>query len=76
MTTTAIISPITIGLVQVVKQFEPNKKWLPLFSIAFSTILAFLFISNVMPITAVIICGILAGLSASGLYTAVKTVNE
>ncbi len=64
--TLAILTAITIGLVQVVKATGLNTKWAPLVSVLIGVGGSLLFGSTV-------IVGIIAGLSASGLYSGVKT---
>ena len=62
--------PIVIGLVQALKFIIPNTKWSPLFAIVIGIILDVIIgaLINAPPIQSIIV-GILAGLSAAGIYS-------
>jgi len=69
-----VISLIVIGLVQVVKVTGLPKKLLPLSSIVFGVILAFVWGFGAIPYSILVIQGLIAGLTASGLWSGTKTV--
>jgi len=67
------IIPITVGLVQIAKIVGCPRKWKPVVSIIFAT--------GLIALTGVewqqmIAQGIIAGLSASGLYTSSKAIRK
>lgn len=66
-----ILIPITIGLVEVIKrEFKPNKKLVPLISLVVAVCLSLFFNGLSKQAFAY---GVFIGLSASGLYSGVKT---
>ena len=63
-------APIIIGLVQLLKGFNIDSKWIPLVALALGVTSGILFAGvNVIGI----VSGIVASLSAMGLYSGVKT---
>lgn len=71
----AILTPIIIGLVQVVKNFVPDTKWSPVFSVAFGILLGYFF-GGYDNVSFNILLGVIAGLTACGLYAGTKKVTE
>lgn len=67
------VIPLIVALVQVAKSLGLASKWAPVLSILLGVGLLAL-VADTLPVT--IIGGILAGLSASGLYSGTKTVTE
>ena len=74
LTAMALLSPITVGLTEVVKRGIPANidRWAPAVSLATGVGAAFLFPPAMVPMNE-IAAGILSGLAASGLYSATKT---
>jgi len=66
-----LIVAIVTGLTEVIKRIGLPSKFAPIMSISFGLALAFLNRQG-LPIDVVITTGIIAGLSASGLYSGVK----
>jgi hypothetical protein len=68
----ALVSALTLSLVQVVKEVLPdlNKRWVPLFSLAIGIGFGILFIGVTV---AGFVIGLIAGLSAIGLWEVGKT---
>jgi len=63
----AIIIPITIALVQVIKLTGITERFLPLCSVAVGILIAY--VSSLVGMTGgILLTGIVAGVSASGLY--------
>ena len=62
-----------IGLTQLVKYANIiNERFIPFVSMAFAFILSFMLIGSTHPVIEVVIVAILSGLTANGLYGAVK----
>lgn len=68
-----VISLIVVGLVQVVKVAGLPKKLLPVSAIVFGVILAFIWGFGTIPYSVLVIEGLIAGLSAMGLFSGMKT---
>lgn len=68
-TTAAVLVPVTLGLVQIVKGLNLPSKFAPILSIVFGIGLAFL-LFKVSGITT--LAGIFVGLSAAGLWSGTK----
>ena len=75
LTGAVAVIPIIVSLVQVIKMTMPklDNRFAPILSIAMGIIVAFLLKHNTADLTSVILEGVLYGLSASGLYSGVKT---
>lgn len=69
-----VIVAIVIGAVQVVKIAGLNKKLLPVVSIVFGVSLSFMWGYGFVPVNELILQGLIAGLSASGLFSGGKTI--
>lgn len=69
-----LLAAITVGLVQIVKQFNINKKWYPIIAIFIGIALSFavLFVIFKYSISETVISGVIIGLSASGLFSGIK----
>ena len=69
----AVLSAITVGLVQVVKQVGLPSRFLPLTALVFGVGLAWLTVSvTSIGLPNLIISGLIAGLMSVGLYSGVK----
>jgi hypothetical protein len=69
--TSAVLTAVVIGIVEVVKKAGLNKKWLPLIAIITGVLLT-LCLALFQVTTTVIITGLAIGLSAVGLFSSVK----
>lgn len=69
----AFLTPVVIGLVEVVKRWADYSKVAPVLSIAFGVGLYWLVLPNVA-VSEFIIGGIIIGLTASGIYSGGKTL--
>lgn len=67
------LTPIVIGLVEVVKRWADNSKLAPVLSIVFGVALYWLVVPHV-PVSEFVIGGIIIGLMASGLYSGGKSL--
>ncbi len=67
------LTPVVIGLVEVVKRWADNSKIAPVISILFGVGLYWLVLPRV-PASEFVIGGIIIGLMASGLYSGGKTL--
>jgi hypothetical protein len=77
ITTGAIaVVPIIIALVQAVKMLNIANKWMPLVSIGIGVLISFIANHAVADLTHTILTGVMYGLSASGLYSGVKTTAD
>ncbi len=67
----AQVGAIVLALMQIVKQFNVPKRYLPIFAIVFAVVLTCLFggFSKMA-----VIVGLVTGLSAMGLFTGGKTI--
>lgn len=74
----AVVIPVIVALVQVVKMTGwLQDKFAPIVSIVMGIILAFLLAQNIiLNFSSTILAGILYGLSASGLYSGVRTTSK
>lgn len=71
--TTILIASI-VGITEVIKRATNlNRRFVPLLSLGISLLLVFLF-SEGIPFTSVLQTGIIAGLTASGLWSSGKAV--
>lgn len=71
-----VLIPVTTGLVEIVKRLLPASialKWTPVLSIVIATAMSLLFIGVTREAA---ITGILVGLGASGLYSAVTNPTK
>lgn len=68
-----LVIPVIVGLVHVTRGLGLKRKWAPVVSMLFG--IGLLWMTGI-ELNAVIIQGIIAGLSASGLYSGSKTVIE
>ena len=73
MTSAVAVVPIILALVQAFKMIGLPNKFAPLTSIAVGILIAFLFREATSDISRIIFSGILYGLSASGLFSGIKT---
>jgi len=73
MTSAVAVVPIILALVQAIKMIGLPNKFAPLVSIAVGILIAFLFREATNDFSYIVFSGILYGLSASGLYSGVKT---
>lgn len=71
--TIAILVAITIGLVQIFKNFVEDSRWHPVASLVFGLGLSALVFRPDM--TEIIFNGIIIGLTASGLYSGTKALS-
>lgn len=71
----AVFTPVIIGLVQVVKMWVSNEKVYPLAAIIFGIILGTFFGGFIYP-TYNVLLGVIAGLSAAGLYSGTRAVAK
>lgn len=73
-----IVVPIIVAICQAIKLILPERltKWMPFFSIATGIIIGFLANHNTADITETILSGVMYGLTASGLYSGVKSTME
>lgn len=69
-----ILVPVVVGVTQVVKMSGLPTQWIPLTSLVLGVLGAFL-IGGWAFSGAVVLQGIIAGLSASGLWSGVKTTT-
>jgi hypothetical protein len=73
------IVPIIVALVQAIKMVSPSgrlNKWSPIISIALGLLASFVFNPNHMMTGEMIMTGVVYGLSASGIYSGVKSSSE
>lgn len=70
----ALFTPIILAIVQIAKSWISNERWYPIVAIATGVVLAYLF-SGIPSATWSILLGVLAGLSASGLYSGTRAVT-
>jgi L-cystine uptake protein TcyP (sodium:dicarboxylate symporter family) len=73
-----IVVPIIVAICQAIKLVLPDRlyKWMPFFSIGIGIIISFLSNHNSADLTHIILSGMLFGLTASGLYSGVKSTME
>ncbi len=71
----AVVAPIVIGLVQVLKIAGLPVKWAPLCAVCLGAILGFVF-HTTGNLVYDILAGVIAGLAGSGLYSGTKTTTE
>jgi hypothetical protein len=64
--------PVVVALTQIVKTWVIDNRWVPLVSIAFGILGAFIVPETSIALT--VLQGVLIGLSASGLFSGGKTV--
>lgn len=70
-----IVVAIVIGIVQALKVAGVNKRYLPISSVCIGILAAFVAgIHGALPANELVIQGIIAGLSACGLWSGTKTV--
>lgn len=67
--------PLIIGLVEAFKMAGLSNKYTPLFSLFLGVVLGVAFLDN-GDMASNLLVGIALGLSASGLYSGTKTLNE
>lgn len=70
-----ILTPMVIGLVQVIKQFIPLKKLAPVVSLVLGILLYWVAQQDAL-MSEIIIGGIIVGLTASGLYSGGKELMK
>ena len=70
------VVPVIVALVQALKMLNIPNKYSPILSIVVGVIVAFLFRHESQDMTQTILAGVLYGLSASGLYSGVKSTSE
>lgn len=63
--------PVVVGLSAIVKSFLTDSRWVPVSALALGVVTAFFVPAATIGLT--ILQGVLVGLSACGLYSAVKT---
>ena len=68
----AVFTPIILAVVSLAKQWVANSKWYPIVSVLVGIILAVSF--SGLTVSFAVLLGVLAGLSASGLYSGAKAV--
>lgn len=68
-----VVIPIIIGIVEVVKRAGLPKKFSPLVSLALGLFFGFVFLETFQES---LIIGLMVGLSATGLYSGSKNLNE
>lgn len=68
-----ILIPVIVGLLEIVKSFNIDKKFIPIFSICFGLLFVFLVNQN-RNIDVNIIDGFIIGLSSVGLYSSGKNI--
>lgn len=78
--TIAIIGAISLALTQVVKKVldwsdEQRERFMPLFSIGFGLALSWMLLPN-LSLQDIVINGLIAGLSASGLFDATAIIRK
>lgn len=73
-----IVVPIIVAICQAIKLVLPDNlfKWMPFFSISIGIIIGFLANHNSADLTETILSGVMYGLTASGLYSGVKSTME
>jgi Sec-independent protein secretion pathway component TatC len=73
-----IVVPIIVAICQAIKLVLPENmnKWMPFISIAVGIIIGFLANHDSADLTGTILSGVMFGLTASGLYSGVKTTME
>ena len=65
--------PIIVGLVEIIKQFNLPKRFVPIVAIVISEIVAIVFLSDgYTEIKKAVIIGLQMGLASTGLYAGVK----
>lgn len=74
ITLIAVFTPVIVAVVAVFKNWIENTKWYPIIAVVAGILLAVFF--SGLALSWAILLGVLAGLSASGLYSGVKTINE
>jgi uncharacterized membrane protein len=67
------VVPIIIAIVQAIKMVGLPHKFSPIVSIGVGILVAFIFGHEMRDITQNLLAGVIYGLSASGLYSGVKT---
>lgn len=72
MTSAVAVVPIIVALVQVGKMMNMPNKYAPILSLGVGILISFLF-GGTLNIGQSVLSGILYGLSASGLYSGIKT---
>jgi len=70
------VVPVIVAVVQALKMLNIPNKYSPILSIGVGVIVGFLFRHESQDITQTILAGVLYGLSASGLYSGVKSTTE
>jgi L-lactate permease len=70
------IVPIILAIVQALKLVGMPNKYSPLASIALGIIVGFIFRHDTADLSQTILAGVTYGLSASGLYSGVKSTSE
>jgi hypothetical protein len=73
LTSAVAIVPIIVALVQVAKMVGLPNKYAPLVSIGAGVLIGFLFGHEGNDMSQTILSGVIYGLSASGLYSGIKT---
>jgi hypothetical protein len=70
------IVPIILAIIQALKMIGMPNKYSPIASIALGIIVGFIFRHETADLSQTILAGVTYGLSASGLYSGVKSTSE
>jgi Bacteriophage A118-like holin, Hol118 len=70
------VVPVILAIIQALKMVGLPNKFAPIASIALGVIIGFLFRHDTADLSQTILAGVTYGLSASGLYSGVKSSSE
>lgn len=74
ISTITVFVPIIIAAVTIFKTYVTNTKYAPIAAVVFGAILGYFFAGFTVPLN--LLLGVIAGLTASGLYSGTKKITE